>query len=60
MYTFSMPFEIIVGAEAIRFGTTGFLTLVGPCVSQLVFPIARFNGEMPDYDELPTFPRIDS
>jgi len=33
MYTFPMPFEIIIGTEAIRFGTAWFLTLVGPGVS---------------------------
>jgi len=41
MYTFSMPFEIIIGTEAIRFGTAWFLTLVGPGVSQYMFPIMQ-------------------
>ena len=60
MYTFSMPFEIIVGAEAIRFGTIRFLTLVGSRVSQHVFPVEKFNGEIRDDDDLHTFPQIGS
>ena len=38
MYTFPMPLKIVVGTEAICFSAAWFLTLVGPCVSQHMFP----------------------
>ena len=46
MYTFLVPFEIVVGAKAICLGASRFLTLVRPGVSEHMFPSMKNQQRM--------------